>query len=99
MRVRVAARIYWRNFWRAGQYKPAWRRIFFADIRFALRSFRRSPVFTVVAVLSLALGIGANTAIFTLVNQLILRLLPVRAPEELVLMAGARPPLRQQQRP
>ncbi len=59
-----------------------------ADIRFALRSFRRSPVFTTVAVLSLALGIGANTAIFTLVNQLILRLLPVRDPESIVLLAG-----------
>src|ERR1700739_1084160 len=60
----------------------------FADIRFALRSFRRSPVFTTVAVLSLALGIGANTAIFPLVNQLILRLLPVKDPESIVLLAG-----------
>ena len=50
------------------------------DVQFALRSFRRSPVFTSVAVLSLALGIGANTAIFTLVDQLILRLLPVQEP-------------------
>ena len=60
----------------------------FADVRFALRSFRRSPVFTVVAVSSLALGIGANTAIFSLVNQLILRMLPVRDPESIVLLAG-----------
>jgi len=59
-----------------------------ADIRFAFRSFRRSPVFTLVAVASLALGIGANTAIFSLVNQLILRLLPVQEPERIVLLAG-----------
>src|SRR5580658_1984067 len=61
---------------------------FAQDIRFAFRGFRKAPVFTVVAVLSLALGIGANTAIFTLVDQLILRLLPVRDPQNLVLMAG-----------
>src|ERR1700691_923506 len=61
---------------------------FVQDIRCAGRSFRKTPVFTVVAVLSLALGIGANTAIFTLVNQLILRLLPVRDPESIVLLAG-----------
>jgi predicted permease len=58
------------------------------DVQFAFRSFRRSPVFTSVAVLSLALGIGANTAIFTLVDQLILRLLPVQQPERIVLLAG-----------
>jgi len=58
------------------------------DIRYAFRSFRKTPVFTAVAVLSLALGIGANTAIFTLIDQLILRLLPVRDPQSLVLLAG-----------
>jgi len=58
------------------------------DVVFACRSFRKSPVFTVVAILSLALGIGANTAIFTLVDQLILRLLPVRDPQQIVLLAG-----------
>src|SRR5579884_2114207 len=57
-----------------------------ADLRFALRSLRKSPVFTAVAVLSLALGIGANTAIFTLLDQLLLRLLPVKNPRELVLL-------------
>jgi len=55
-----------------------------ADLRFALRTFRKSPVFVVVALLSLALGIGANTAIFTLIDQLMLRLLPVKHPEQLV---------------
>ena len=54
------------------------------DVRFALRTLGKSPFFLVVAVLSLALGIGANTAIFTLTDQLLLRLLPVRDPEQLV---------------
>ncbi len=56
------------------------------DALYALRGLRRAPVFTAVAVLSLALGIGANTAIFTLVDQLILRLLPVQDPEHVVLL-------------
>ena len=57
---------------------------FVQDLRYAFRTLRKAPLFTSVAVLSLALGIGANTAIFTLVNQLILQLLPVRDPEQLV---------------
>ncbi len=56
------------------------------DVLYALRGLRRAPVFSAVAVLSLALGIGANTAIFTLVDQLILRLLPVQDPEHVVLL-------------
>jgi predicted permease len=54
------------------------------DVRYAMRGFRKAPAFTAVAVASLALGIGANTAIFTLADQLLLRLLPVRNPEQLV---------------
>src|SRR5215831_1380029 len=54
------------------------------DLSFALRTLARSPLFTGVAVLSLALGIGANTAIFTLLDQVLLRLLPVKDPEQLV---------------
>ena len=57
-----------------------------SDVRFALRNLKKAPVFSTVAVLSLALGIGANTAIFTLIDQLMLRLLPVRNPSELVLL-------------
>src|SRR6266853_112052 len=57
-----------------------------ADARYALRSFARSPVFTAVALLSLALGIGANTAIFTLMDQVLLRTLPVKNPEQLAML-------------
>jgi predicted permease len=54
------------------------------DLKYGLRQLRQKPGFTLTAVLSLALGIGANTAIFTLVDQIILRLLPVEKPHELV---------------
>jgi predicted permease len=60
------------------------------DLRYALRGLARSPLFTAVAVLSIALGIGANTAIFTLVDEVLLRRLPVREPDQLVLFNGPR---------
>jgi predicted permease len=56
------------------------------DLRFSLRAMRRSPLFSSVAILSLALGIGANTAIFTLMDQLMLRELPVKDPDQLVML-------------
>ena len=56
------------------------------DLRVALRGLRRSPLFSIVAILSLALGIGANTAIFTLIDQMLLRKLPVKNPDELVML-------------
>jgi predicted permease len=61
---------------------------FVQDLRYAARTFRKSPVFVAVAVLSLAFGIGANTAIFTLIDQVLLRLLPVKDPQQLVFLSG-----------
>jgi hypothetical protein len=63
-----------------------WLRDFVYDLRFSARSFLRSPSFTATTVLSLALGIGATTAIYSLVDQVILHALPVREPERLVLI-------------
>src|SRR5918999_2696600 len=56
------------------------------DLKLAVRGLFRSPLFSIVAILSLSLGIGANTAIFTLIDQILLRKLPVKAPDELVML-------------
>jgi predicted permease len=61
------------------------------DFRYGIRTLLKNPGFTVVAVLTLALGLGANTAIFSLTDQILLRLLPVEKPEELVVLRSPGP--------
>ncbi len=63
-------------------------RNFVQDLRFALRQMRRSPGFVLTAVLTLALGVGANTAVYSLLDQALLRSLPVEKPEQLVVLSA-----------
>src|SRR5580698_10478934 len=61
------------------------------DITFGLRMLSKNPSFTTIAVITLALGIGANTAIFSLMNQILLERLPVKNPDELVILLAPGP--------
>jgi putative ABC transport system permease protein len=77
---------------RAGDvWRLRWLDALTQDVRFALRSMRRSPTFTLAVIGTFAIGIGAATAIFTLVDRLLLRPLPYRDPAALVLITAAKP--------
>src|SRR5687767_12496672 len=71
-----------------GQWRWTWLDNFLRDVRYAVRVLARQPSFTAVAVLSLGLGIGANAAIFSLMDRVLWRQLPVREPERLVSIQG-----------
>ena len=60
--------------------------VWVGDLRYAARVLAKNPMFSAIAILTLALGIGGNTAIFTLLDQVLLRLLPVKEPQQLVLL-------------
>jgi predicted permease len=71
-----------------------WLETFAQDLRYGVRMLRRSPGFTAAVVLTLALGIGANTAIFTLIDAVMLKSLPVKDPQEVVVLQWVDPPVR-----
>src|SRR5258708_27555084 len=72
-----------------------WFEQFLADLRFGIRALRNHPAFAIIAVLTLALGIGANTAIFSVVEGVVLAALPYPQPDRLVMVLQSRPTLKQ----
>jgi putative ABC transport system permease protein len=72
-------------------WRWSWFEQLIQDVRYSLGQLRRKPGFTAVAVLTLALGIGANTAIFSLIDAIVLKMLPVQRPDELVLLERYNP--------
>src|SRR5207253_5815386 len=72
--------------------RGAWRDDLASDLRYAMRNLRRQPAFAAVVIATLALGIGANTAIFSVVDAVLLKPLPYRDPEKLVRIWSPNPP-------